>query len=343
MTYTWITDPADFDINAALTGTLVGFRQGTGETDYDISKTGTLTRYSNAMYRVIITGIELYCDREGKVINTIPDSEWSPVTTGEGSEAVTTYSQLLMVKAEMGSDGAVGNTSTRTRGPSGTGHTDQVTLSTMEPRDHFAIRVLQTMLRNIDHPEAVNDASMLMYSYAAYKWAQAMVHAAADSREGNSDGSQTGPATVDVETGDLQSNTEKLLFNMSQFLENGVAIKGTDPQYNEPSVKIGGEPGTAVSMNINIYVSIVDDNLLKFDFPDFCAKSDISVRVPMTCKVGTTTGVSRSAGFVIPKGSTVFVGSVDPDITEITSLGTPEIRGKGSSYDGNAYVISLAP
>lgn len=219
-----------------------------------------------------------------------------------------------------------------------------MTITSMEPRDHFAIRVLQTMLRNVDHPEAIDDASMLMYSYAAYKWAQAMVLAMADSRNTDAE-SGGGEPSGSVNPDDLQTNTDKLLYDMSQLLKEGVAIKGSG-ENADPPVRIEGQ-AMDVNETIHIVASVVDKKYVKFVFSEACAMSDISVYVEMTCKIGATTGVSRSAGFVIPKCSPVFVGSVDPDIDEITALvanaNSPKVRGTGSSYDVNIYEISLAP
>lgn len=340
MTYTWTNGAAEFDINAALSGTLVGFEQ---TESYDLSKTGRLTDGGGyAPFKVIIAGVTLWCDEVGKVVKTIPaDSPWAPQTTGEGEQAVTTYKQLQMVTTEMGTESAVGGKATRTRGStSGQSGPKDVTITSMEPRDQFAVRAMQTMMERIDHPEALDDASMLMYAYASYKWAQAMVLAMADSRNTDAPSGGSTPSGS-VNPGDLQTNTEKLLYDMNQLLKDGVAIRGSEDPLDKP-VLISGESISTPDTNVTIEVSVVNKKCVKFEFLRLYAASDLSIFVSLTCKVGETTGVSRSAGFVIPKGSTVFVGSVDPDITEITALSSPTLRGKGSSLDAYTYMMSLA-
>ena len=337
MTYNWV----EFNLDDALAGTLVGFRQGDGTADYDLSKTGRLSLgpgYEN--FNVNINGIKLIVDKDGNVLATNPYyADWSPVTTGEGEQAETTYKQLQMVTTEMGTESAVGGQATRTRGNTGQSTTGKVTITSMEPRDQFAVRAMQTMIGKLDHPEALDDASMLMYAYASYKWAQAMVLAMADSR--NTDGSEgSTPSGGSVSPGDLQTNTEKLLYDMSQLLKNGVAVKGSEVPADKPVFIT--EQVLSTQTNVTIEVSVVNKKCVKFVFLGNYAASDLSVYVTLTCKVGETTGVSRSAGFVIPKGSTVFVGNVDPDITEITALSSPTVRGKGSSLDSYNYMMSLA-
>lgn len=40
-------------------------------------------------------------------------------------------------------------------------YNDEVNLTVMEPRDSFAIQILNAMLIHADHPETFNDAAML--------------------------------------------------------------------------------------------------------------------------------------------------------------------------------------
>ena len=209
MTYNWTT----FNLQDALSGTLVGFRQ---TNEYDLSKTGVFERNMNKVpnYKVVIGGVVLGVNKEGVVETSQPTSAYIGQT-------------LQMVRAEMGQYGAVGRSLTRTYGPSGEGHDDVAVLANIEPRDQFAIQALNAMLIHTDHPESFDDAKCLMYSRAAYRWAQAMMIAAADSREGQS---TTPSTTVDVNSGDLQSNTEKLLYNLVNLInkqtEEGLPVVG---------------------------------------------------------------------------------------------------------------------
>jgi len=207
MTYNWTT----FNLQDALSGTLVGFRQ---TNEYDLSKTGVFERYDAEgypPYRVMMDGLTLRLNKEGVVLMSQPTSAYIGQT-------------LQMVRAEMGQYGAVGRSLTRSSGSSGEGHNNVAVLANIEPRDQFAVQVLNAILIHTDHPESFDDAKCLMYSRAAYRWAQAMMIAAADSRDGES---TTQSTAVDVNSGDLQSNTEKLLYNIGQYLKEGVSIKGS--------------------------------------------------------------------------------------------------------------------
>lgn len=230
MTYTWST----FNLQDALAGTLVGFKK---TNNWDLSETGLL-KYVGSKYMVVINGHNLEISSSGAILNSTPSG----------------YSGTLqMVTASMGSTGAVGTDITRSSGESGDGHNAIAVLNNIEPRDQFAVQVLNAMLINADHPESFDDAKCLMFSRAAYRWAQAMMIAAADSREGES----TEPSTaVNVNSGDLQSNTEKLLYNIGEYLKNGVTVKGTTAEgtvpvqtkiTEMPNVTLNGTPSVNVS------------------------------------------------------------------------------------------------
>lgn len=241
MTYTWTT----FDLDSALSGTLVGFQQ----TDsYDLSCTGNLVG-PGPVYTVKFLGYTLKVLSDGTVNKVTPaNATWLNQT-------------LKMVTADMGSTGAVGGNITRSSGASGEGHDNVAVLTNIEPRDQFAVQVLNAMLIHADHPESFDDAKCLMYSRAAYRWAQAMMIAAADSREGQS----TTPSTaVDVNSGDLQSNTEKLLYNIGEYLKNGVTVKGTtatgtvpvQTKITEmPNVTLNGTPSVNVANTPSVNVA----------------------------------------------------------------------------------------
>lgn len=244
MTYNWIA----FNLSEALAGTLVGFPvEGKS---YDLSNTGTLTG-PGPVYTVKIGGYTLRVLEDGSVNKVTPaNASWLNQT-------------LQMVTTDMGSEAAVGSSITRSAGSSGEGQSATAVLSTMEPRDHFAMNVLSSMLVHMENPEAKDDATMIKYSRAAYRWAQAMMIAAADSREGTS----TTPSTqVDVNSGDLQSNTEKLLYNIADSLKNGIIIKPKtgEPLQTETKVKempttthvtVDGTPNVSVSNSPTVSVS----------------------------------------------------------------------------------------
>jgi len=241
MTYTWTT----FNLSDALSGTLVGFQQ---TNSYDLSCTGTLVGPGPA-YTVKFLGYILRVNEDGVVTKVNPENaSWLNQT-------------LQMVTAAMGDTAAVGSTTRRASGASDEHHNDVAVLNNIEPRDQFAVQVLNAMLIHADHPESFDDAKCLMYSRAAYRWAQAMMIAAADSREGQS---TTPSTTVDVNSGDLQSNTEKLLYNIGEYLKNGVTVKGTtatgtvpvQTKITEmPNVTLNGTPSVNVANTPSVNVA----------------------------------------------------------------------------------------
>ena len=237
MTYNW----GDFLLLNALAGTPVGFRvEGK---DYDLSNTGILSGMAPE-YTVKINGHTLTVDKTGLVTKVVPYNSWQGQT-------------LQMVTAVMGDEGAVGGTVRRAAGAT-EGHDANVSLTVMEPRDHFAIQVLSAMLVHAEHPETFDDATCLSYSTAAYRWAQAMMQAAANSRLGQS---TQEPTEVDVNPADLQNNTERLLYNVSQHLkaiaEDGLKVTDLpDVTIGEmPDVVIDGTPSVNVSNSPTVSVS----------------------------------------------------------------------------------------
>lgn len=213
-TPTWST----FNIGLISEGVIVGFQQ----TDTnDLSKTGSVIAdpsKDTPPYLVVIDGCTLHFTKAGKINASWPSSNYVGQT-------------LKIVSFDMGTDNAVGAYGTRSS-QYDEDHSLTATIDKMEPRDCFAVDVLNAMIVHMPHPEAASDATMMMYSRAAYRWAQAMMAAAADSREGDYN---EPPATVDVDTAQLQSNTEKILYNMSAYLEtlgdaltDGVPVVGVD-------------------------------------------------------------------------------------------------------------------
>lgn len=326
MTYNWTL----FNLDDALAGTLVGFAV-TGKA-YDLSYTGTLTR-KGAAYEVKFAGYTLKVQYDGKVTEVAPaNASWLNQT-------------LQMVTTTMGDTGAVGGNITRSSGSSGTGYNDVAVLTNIEPRDQFAVNVLNAMLIHADHPESFNDARCLMYSRAAYRWAQAMMIAAADSREGQS---TTPSQAVDINSGDLQSNTEKLLFNMSEYLRTGVVVTGT-PSGSPVKTTVDGLDTIADSFYvyqadsaITIKISVLNDNQLHFNFQSHMAYSNLSIHMTLAVKEmqnGTEVSSTRTVGVILPKGTTAQTVALDDAVTEITSITAYSVRGKASN-DLNTYFLS---
>jgi hypothetical protein len=342
MDYSW---SETFSLDAAMAGGIIGFH--VSGSDWDLSQTGRMES-KNPPYSVIINGITMQFDSAGKVFNTKPSTP----------AYHNTY--LKNVSADMANDGAVGTGVTRSSGSSGTGHTDQAVLSSVEPRDAFAMNVLNAMMVNMKRPETFDDATKLMYSRAAYKWAQAMMIAAADGREGQveSGGSST---PVNVNSGDLQSNTEALLYNINQALQplsslatntqGGFATLFTamSSRIGDVATNVGYVHGDLTPIkdaytipnkgNISIVARRYQTKYIQLEFQQFQAYSDLSVKFSVDASDGSTT-TTRNIGFVVPKGTVIVVITLDPDIVSISSINSATIAGQASN-DLNNYSITV--
>ena len=167
MTYSW----SPFDIESALNGTLVGV--GGSTTPDDISKVAgklSVTTTSNK-YKVVIDGKTAIVDKEGNLLSCTPAGSF--VASQKFKLATTTLTET------------VGNSITRSRGQV-PGHTNTAVISQLEARDHFAVQILNAMLMNAGNPVEFDDANIALYTRSAYRWAEGMMQAAANAREGQS-------------------------------------------------------------------------------------------------------------------------------------------------------------
>ena len=221
-TVTWGT----FDLDKALAGTRVGFKQSadlndtswTGLIDKSIKETED--GVSTEKYRVKIGSYTMFISNTGKVLSC------SPTILGIVGQTMEIVEMVL--------DNIPGTEQTRTSTPV-SGYNNVADLTTMNPQDYFAVEVLGIILRNVDRPERVDDANMRFYCDAAYRWANAMKISAANARKGTAQTPGTGTAqtpgtgAVTVNQGDLISNTEKLLYNLCYYLsqqnDDGITIK----------------------------------------------------------------------------------------------------------------------
>lgn len=198
-----------FNLTKALQGTPVTLAAETsGTTDFDVkTQAGILTTTAvNGRYLITVNNVLYEVNSYGESMNVSPSVQFHMVE----STLPTSY----------------GTSQTMTRGV-GTDESDVADLSSMEPRDQFAIHAMNAMIRNIDHPENANDATIMLYSKAAYRWAQGMMIASADARtaakkdEGGGGGGggeeeTTKGIAVDVTSASV---SEKLLNNIVASLD----------------------------------------------------------------------------------------------------------------------------
>ena len=224
----WIT----FNLADALSGMRVGIPN---TTDYnDLTLTGALkpagvatnpnTGEREQRYEAKLNIYSVTVDGTGTVKSIRP--ALTGVTVGT--------TKLKMIDVTLTNE--IGTDIGRTRSGGGSVH-----ISVLEPRDNFAIAALGMIMRTIPYPDQQDDGSILGYCRAAYRWAKGMMQAAADAREaeGEPDPSDD-PAPVDPT--ELQGNTEKILYNISQYIkgavEDGLPVVGVE---NGEPVTVTGE------------------------------------------------------------------------------------------------------
>lgn len=185
---------AAFDLDRALGGTPVTFLTSIASyTDFEAG-TGML-RQERLDYSVTIDGTKYHITRDGTTIDGLR--------------------QLYLAEAVMTT--TYGTEQEMTRG-AGAGLSDPGAVSTLEPRDQFAIVALQSMMNKLQHAECANDSTIIMFTRASYRWAQGMMIAAADAHAGTSgSGGDTASVDVDVSGG---TTSEKLLNNIVASLKN---------------------------------------------------------------------------------------------------------------------------
>lgn len=178
------------DIDDALTGKRVGFKN---TSDYsDISETGVIESVGFKMEEGV--KVTVYTTRIGKY--TITFKANGTIVSCNPANAEISEKTISMVDTNI----------TKTLGtklkPSDGTDEDIVDLSKMQPRDEFAIRVLNALIDKIDKPEQQDDGNILYTCRAAYRWANGMMAAAAEARSGYTQDYDE----VEVEHGDATVN-----------------------------------------------------------------------------------------------------------------------------------------
>lgn len=225
-TYIWDL----FDLQKVLLGALIGFKvdeQGYILPDaaedfayWDVSKCSKIIvdndKQAVSNYKVLIEGTTYWLDANGKVVYSLD-------TARIGSHVFMVTANLVYTE---------GTTQRRTRGAASVTPSESiVNLSSLEPRDSFAIQILQGFLSKHEQPEGYDDASILSTCSSAYKWAQGMMQASANFRKisGGIDPQPTedqDTERVNVDMTDT-TTTEKLLNNIVAALERTDIKTGT--------------------------------------------------------------------------------------------------------------------
>lgn len=230
---TWNT----FSLQAAMQGVRVGFQNSTNV--FDDTATGVLDKWQSkeltsegevAQYRVIIKDITVYCNESGVPYDTTGVAAAFPgYTTSalklyqpEGASTRDTGAKNV-TRALIGGEDLDGN----------------AVISSLEPRDYYAMHILAHMLRNIAKPDQSDVGNITYFCSAAYRWAQGMMNAAAAARTNI-------PVAQDEVNMRGASTLDQLVEKLTEAIEGGGGGGGTDPNavhyYNleNGDVKIDG-------------------------------------------------------------------------------------------------------
>lgn len=200
-TYNWNNT---FSLQLALAGTAVGLpmtedysTEPSVEQSANISLTGMLVRdrtYADAGYRASLGTAPVWCNANGLITHSPSQPDFVGKT-------------LWLVTATI--DQTTSARQTRAGGES------EATVAAVTPRDEFAMRALDSILRATPNVDLCDDAVMLSICRNAYRWANAMMLVAANNRDADA-ASASSSASVDVSNG---TATEKLLKSIATSID----------------------------------------------------------------------------------------------------------------------------
>lgn len=209
--YTW----SAFNLDIALQGALVGIKNINDSTD--LRKTGHLTRtVGKSLYSVYFGSTLCQVNESGMIVECISN----PSLVKQVLQIVTSTIAVTQ-----------GTSMPTTRAATQEGQSDVATLASLEIRDQFAIQILNGMLSHLDSAHNYDDANIMSICTSAYKWAQGMMQASADSRvlkKTESGGGESGGGSGEEGSGSTRApvdtsngtDTEKLLGNLVDAVDS---------------------------------------------------------------------------------------------------------------------------
>lgn len=167
-----------------------------------------ICKFSNGLYVLTINGISYTFDNNG---------------IGSSSNAkdymllnCTVEKDLIFIgnTAKSRSSSTVTTTDEGTSVVEQYGEQKNIVVNGLNARDQFAIQALQFLVAKEKNPSSLGDNEITDYCDAAYRWAANMMEAAANARAEYKD-----KTSASVSSDDLGSNTEKLLYDIQNRLE----------------------------------------------------------------------------------------------------------------------------
>lgn len=121
--------------------------------------------------------------------------------------------------------GSVSNTGTQGESQTRSDDSETFVMNSLNYKEQVALRVLAAMIKHEPNPCGYDDPKIQMLVSMSFRVAIEFQNRAIEFRKAESGGGG-GSSEVDVDPDSLNSNTEKLLYNINESLKTGVAIKG---------------------------------------------------------------------------------------------------------------------
>lgn len=157
------------------------------------------------------------------------------------------------------------------RSASAEDESNTVSITYMTPKDYFACEALNSLIQRIDNPLAMSDGMIAALAAKSYKIAQAMAQEAYGSRQNDKKSSEeSGTDYVNVNKTSLQTNTERILYNLNESLKDNTnvfkdtkniidnineSIKANTNVLKDTGIKFNGTPNVNISNTPTVTVN----------------------------------------------------------------------------------------
>lgn len=135
------------------------------------------------------------------------------------------------------------------------------TLSTLTPKDQFAICALEALIGTMPNASSMDDATILMLAVKSYKISQAMLYVGTLARSGDATPSGGSTDPVNVDSNNLNNDIAKILYNLNEnikVIKEGIRISDgqkvlvdnpTNSDHTVDKFQIEGGGGGGISYN----------------------------------------------------------------------------------------------
>lgn len=212
-------DAAQAQRGKLCVATTYTYSGSTIDTDSSSFKVATVpTVVSTKDYSVVINGATCVFDEKGypKDISSKNYKLWMASTEMNVEQYGSAVRRARKVVTTRSADGTYS-----TNEDAGEG--GNIMLSTLTPRDNFAMQALKAIIPTLPDLKNIGDTERTFYCNLAYQWAANMMDRAAQSRADFKDDTAE-PTTTGVEVGELETNTDKLLNNLVATLEKTQSV-----------------------------------------------------------------------------------------------------------------------